>query len=268
MPSCSECHMLVNDQCVAYQKSTEIVDRPIPPAPLGACALPIVEKYLTLIKPGMRVLDIGCGSWELIKNHCKDIGAHYEGIDTESEYYGVKTVSTKIENLANLSYLDQSFDIIIGNQTMEHWAENNCSLEWGLFQCFRVCKENGLVLMNVPIHFHGTRTFMLGEISKIKELYALFSTKVSFEKWGNPSKPIPALYPWPGYSRLKNKPAYVLDIQAVKDCPTLKKINNRNGRKGRWAELINYPISFNLYRLLRKLALVPPPRQDWELGEK
>ncbi len=267
MPQCSQCRQLVNNQCLAYEKSKKIIDRPIPPPPLGACALPIVEQYLTMIQPGMHILDIGCGSWELIKNHCENVGAIYEGIDTEPEYYGKKTVATRIENLANLSFPDSYFDIVIGNQTMEHWAENGCTLQWGLYQCFRVCKENGLVLMNVPIYFHGTRIFMLGELDRIRELYDPFSSQISFYEWGKPSEPIPDLYPWPGYVRLHNKPAYVLDIQTVKDRSLPSNYHNRNARKGRWAELVNYPVSFNLYRLLRKLGLFPQPSQDWELGE-
>jgi SAM-dependent methyltransferase len=109
--------MLVNKQCSAYTKATEILGREIPPPPLGACMIPIVEDYLSLIEPGMRVLDIGCGSWDLIKKYCQNIGAHYEGIDTEPEYFGQKTAATRIENLADLSFPDEYLDLVIGNQT-------------------------------------------------------------------------------------------------------------------------------------------------------
>lgn len=257
MPKCLECRMLLENQCSAYTKARETLGRELSPPPLGACMIPIVEDYLQLIKKGMRVLDIGCGSWELIKVHCDNVGANYEGIDTQNDYFGKKTTATQIENLAELSFPNEHFDLVIGNQTMEHWAENGCSLEWGIFQCFRVCKQHGRVLMNVPIHFHGTRTFMLGELENLQSLFALFSGQVSFHKWGYPSNPIPALFPYPGYSVLRDKPAYILDIQAVKDLPLPSGYDNRGASSGRLAQLLNYPVSYNLYRVLRKAGLFP-----------
>jgi SAM-dependent methyltransferase len=244
MSKCSECRMLVDEQCSAYTKATETLGRELPPPPLGACMIPIVEDYLSLIKQGMRVLDVGCGSWDVIKKHCESVGADYEGIDPQTEYFGKKTVATRIENLGELSFPENYFDLVIGNQTMEHWAENGCTLKWGLFQCFRVCKPQGRVLMNVPIHFHGTRTFMLGDLKKLERLFAPFSGQVSFYKWGYPSNPILSVYPYPRYSRLHNKPAYVLDIHAIKDRPLPKGYNNRGATSGAMAELLNYPVSF------------------------
>lgn len=252
MPKCLECRMLVDNQCSAYKKAQIILERPLQPPPLGSCMIPIVENYLGFIKQGMSVLDIGCGSWNLIKNHCEKVGAYYEGIDTCTDYFGKKTVATKIENLAELSFPDNHFDIVIGNQTMEHWAENGCTLKWGLFQCFRVCKPNGRVLINVPIHFHGTRTFMLGNLENIKRLYHPFSTQTLFQKWGYPSEPLPNVFSYPGYSKLQGKPAYVLDIHAVKDCPLPKGYNNRGAISGIKAEIFNYPISYNMYWIMQE----------------
>lgn len=253
MPKCADCIMLVDSQCSAYQKALTTLKRPLQPPPLGACMLPIVDNYLGFIEKGMSVLDIGCGSWDLIKTHCEKVGAYYEGIDTCADYFGKETVATRIENLAELSFLDNSFDVVIGNQTMEHWAENGCTLKWGLFQCFRVCKPNGRVLMNVPIHFHGTRTFMLGNLEKIKRLYSPFSTKVSFYNWGYPSNPLPSVFSHPGYKKLADKPAYVLDIQAVKDRPLPNGYNNRGAKSGVMAEIFNYPISYNAYWIIEEL---------------
>ena len=249
--------MLQEERCSAYQQAQETLGRPLPPPPLGACVIPIVEQYLTLIGSGMHVLDVGCGSWDWIKCHCEKVGAHYEGVDVASEYFGRKVVSTRLENLAELSFGDEQFDVVIGNQTMAHWAEHGCTLRWGLHQCFRVCKPGGLVLLNTPIHFHGTREFMLGQIDVLRELFRPFSLQVTFEKWGSPSLPLPAYYPLPGYWRLRGKPPYVLDIRAVKDRPLPRGYDNRRATSGRTSQLLNYPLSYNVYRLLRKMRVIP-----------
>jgi SAM-dependent methyltransferase len=256
MPQCRECKMLKGDKCVAHEIAQVELKRPLPPPPTGACMIPIVHAYLEKIRAGHRVLEIGCGSWPLIKNHCEKVGAHYEGIDTQAEYFGIKNICTRIENLASLSYNDESFDFVIGNQTMEHWGEHGCSLEWGLYQCFRVCKTGGQVLLNIPFHFHGTKEFMLGKRKKLERLLKPFSTQVRFESWGNPTEPIPPYYPFPDFWRLRHQPAYVVDINCVKDRPLPQGYSNRKGYTGRMAQILRYPVSFNTYRVLRKLHFI------------
>lgn len=256
MTKCIDCRKLVNNHCVAYEQVQQSLGRNFPPYPLGACIIPIVENYLSYIKNGMRVLDVGCGSWDLIKNHCQYVGADYEGIDVRENYFGKKVVATRIENLANLSFPDNYFDFIIGNQTMEHWLEYGCTVKWGLYQCFRVLKFNGRLLLNVPIHFHGTRHFMLGNVEVLRKYYAPFSSKVGFNVWGKPSYPLLEIMPWPGYWTLRYSSAYILDIQAEKNLPLPKRYSNFGAFNGKLAQLIHYPFSFNLYRVLRKMKVV------------
>jgi SAM-dependent methyltransferase len=217
-----------------------------------------VQDYLPFIRAGMQVLDVGCGTWPLIRDHCHQVGAHYEAIDVRSEYFGVKTIATRLENLADLSFPDNSFDRVIGNQSMEHWDEHGCSLYWGLYQCFRVCNPQGRVCLNVPIHFHGTQPFLLGHITYLKQLFLPFSTQVSFEVWGHPSQPLPALFPWPGYWMLRDKPAYVLDIQAIKDRPLPSGgYHNQWATQGMLARILHNPVSFLVYRAARKAGFFP-----------
>ena len=256
MPPCSKCPALVAGRCLAYEVALQTLGRPLPP-PVGACAIQIVEGYVSLVTEGMRVLEVGCGSWDRIKTHCHHVGAEYEGIDVLGYYFGKPTVATRLENLADLSFPDMHFDLVTGNQVMEHWAENGCTLEWGLYQCFRVCKENGRVLMNVPIHFHGTRPFILGQVDVLCTLFARFSDDVAFHKWGVPSDPLPAFFPHPGYWPLRDKPAYVLDIQARRNRPLPSPCSNRGASSGRLAQVLNYPVTYNVYRVLRKIGCFP-----------
>jgi SAM-dependent methyltransferase len=254
MPSCAECKWLVGKRCSAYELAQAELKRPLPPPPSGACMIPIVEGYLAAIGSGARVLEIGCGAWTKIRAHCERVGARYEGIDTQAEYFGVKSAATRIENLASLSFADDSFDLVIGNQTMEHWAEYGCATEWGLYQCFRACKPGGKVLLNIPIHFHGTRNFLLGELGRIRRKFEPFSSQVTFEKWGSPCAPLPPLFVHPDYLLLRGKPAYVIDIQAVKDKPLPRGYSNRWGMSGRVSQLFNYPFTYNVHRAVKKLS--------------
>jgi SAM-dependent methyltransferase len=256
MPACVQCHMLIGNQCSAYAIAEKAQGRKISPPPLGPCHIPIVEGYLSSVKEGMRVLEVGCGAWDRIKSYCEEVGAHYEGIDAETEYLGRKTVATRTENLAELSFPDEYFDWVIGIQTMEHWADNGCSLRWGLYQCFRVTKPGGRVCMNVPIHFHGDPVFLFGDFEVLRNLFAPFSSQVSFENWGHPSGPISSWTKYPGYRRLCDKPAYNLDIQAIKDSPLPIGYSNRGARSGLLAHALNYPFSFNVYRALHMAGLV------------
>lgn len=247
--------MLANNECRAFNIALNTFGREIPPPPLGSCTIPIVNNYLKYIKKGMRVLEIGCGSWSIIKDKCIEVGAEYQGIDTCTEYFGKKTVATMIENLKDLSFDDEYFDIVIGNQTMEHWKENGCGLERGLGQCFRVLNLNGKLSLNVPIHFHGSSEFMLGNLKKLRNSISNYSDEIIFEKWGIPSKPLKEFYPFPSYWKLRKKPSYILDIYAKKN-KKCKLTYFDFWPNGVTAIILAKPFSYLLYRLLCKLSFI------------
>lgn len=252
MPGCKSCRRLVDGQCTAHLEALEVLGREISPPPIGGCVVEIVATYLEQIHAGTRVLEVGCGTWDRIAKHCAEVGAHYEGIDPAREYFGKPTIATRIENLAELSYDDEEFDVVIGNQTMEHWAEYGCTIPWGLYQCFRVCKTGGVVRLNVPIHFHGTADFLLGRMERIRAYLAPFSNSVTYEPWGKPTAPLPEFIALPKYRTLHDKPAYHLDICARKDRPLpTSGYDNRGAATGRIAQLRNYPLSYTWYYLTR-----------------
>lgn len=256
MPPCSRCRMLQDGGCSAHALARKSLNRPIERPPIGACMIPIVEGYLREIQAGMSVLEVGCGTWDAVRSHCRKVGAYYDAIDSEVDYYGEPAIATRIENLSDLSFVDEAFDVVIGTQCMEHWAENGCSLRWGLHQCFRVCKHGGKVMLNVPIHYHGTRHFLLGDIGSIQRLFETYSTQVTLEEWGNPPDPLPPFYTYEHYWPLVGKHAYNLDIKAVKDRP-MRQDSPRRWRLNRFlSRMVNYPLSFNMYRLLCKLGII------------
>lgn len=247
MPACADCPKLDGEVCTAHAEAQRVLGRDLPPPPLGACMIPIVESYAQSVQPGWRVLEIGCGTWPALRDHCASVGAQWEGIDTEREYFGTPTIATRMENLAALSFDDDQFDLVVGSQSMEHWAEYGCDTDFGLWQCFRVCKPGGRVAMNVPIHFHGTRDFVRGDLDRLRARFAPFTSAPVLERWGTPSDPLPACHVHLSHPSLVEAAAYVLDVQAVKDRP-LPRMPDNLGLTGRRARLLYWPLRFFLRR--------------------
>jgi SAM-dependent methyltransferase len=247
--------MLAGDRCQAYDRARKLLEREFPPHPFGGCVLPIVEGYLPLIERGMRVLEIGPGTWDLIQRHCRRVGAEWEGVDASAEYYGRKTIATRIENLAELSFADEQFDLVCGNQTIHQWGEHGCSFPWGLYQCFRVCKPGGRVCMNFPVHFQGTWEFLLGDTDEIRRVFGLFSDQVVLYRWGDPAEPLPQYFAHPRYGRLKRRPAYIIDVQALRDRPLPQGMRNDAPASGWRTALRVYPLTYNVHRLLKRVGL-------------
>lgn len=249
MPACADCPKLDGTVCLAHAQAHAALGRALPPPPLGACMVPIVEGYARHLRPGMQVLEVGCGTWPLLRDQCAAVGAHWEGIDTAPAYFGAPTIATRIENLADLSFDDARFDLVVGSQSMEHWAEYGCDIDFGLWQCFRVCAPGGRVAMNVPIHFHGTRDFVRGDVDRLRARFAPYASQPQFERWGMPSAPLPPCHLHVDQPSITQAPAYVLDVQAVKDRPAPRRPDNL-GLTGRRARLLYWPWRFLVRRWL------------------
>jgi hypothetical protein len=97
---------------------------------------------------------------------------------------------------------------------------------------------------------------MLGRLERLQQLFGAFSTEVSFEEWGRQSDPIPPYYPYPGYLPLRGRPAYVLDIRAIrnKDLPNGVRNKARTGLLGKFQAK---PMSYALYSVGCRALGVP-----------
>ncbi|MDQ4145441.1 MAG: class I SAM-dependent methyltransferase [Actinomycetota bacterium] len=201
-----------------------------------------------MIQPNSTVLEIGCGSWSPIREHCLSVGASWSGVDVAG------SLATRIESVENLSFADETFDFVVGNQTLEHWNEFGCRMDVGLWQCFRVCKPGGLVLMNVPIRFHGSRIFVEGDLDSIRDLFAPYATDVELIPWRRNSEPLPPVDLLTGYRRLAASASYQLDIRATRAGQLPRRPRSYVLRSRMARELLDHPLPFLVWKLRSKIA--------------
>jgi ubiquinone/menaquinone biosynthesis C-methylase UbiE len=133
-------------------------------SPIRKCLTVIADKHYRQIK-NKRILEVGCGSSRKDrspKSIFEENGCSVTALDI------VETDKTDVVgDVCKLPFEDSSFDVVIGNQTLEHWHD----AEIGLTEIHRVLKDGGVVHLNVPIHLHGNDLFVKGEFDNIGRLF-------------------------------------------------------------------------------------------------
>ena len=112
-----------------------------------------------------KVLEVGCGTWDFAKKILEKNGCEWHGFEPVD--LGKENLTIVKGSVKNIPYHDNSFDLVLCNQTMEHWFEYNVSLKRALAEIHRVLKPGGVLMVNSPIHLHGDPRFLRGEIKKI-----------------------------------------------------------------------------------------------------
>lgn len=97
------------------------------------------QPLLKLCKPGMRVLEIGCGTARL-RHQVEAQGAEYYGLDPSMELLGEAKGGNLIRAVGEyLPFADQSFDLILGGFCSFRYIEVDLLLP----ECRRVLKKGG-----------------------------------------------------------------------------------------------------------------------------
>lgn len=124
-----------------------------------------------IVEPGARVLDLGCGSGDLLYYLARDKNAKVQGIEVNDEAVyrcvkkGLSVFNSDIES-GLVEYPDQSFDYVILNQSMQEVTQ----VDFIIHEALRVGRK---VIVGFPNFAYITarlRLFFLGKAPITKAL--------------------------------------------------------------------------------------------------
>ena len=143
------------------------------------------------------VLDIGCGACGKTMYYGKMGAAHITGMDIvesyEKEAYDLAEelgLSDKFKfvvgDAAKTNFPDESFDVIIMNDAMEHVADPVGVLN----EAYRILKKGGRLYVNFPPYHHPTGAH-LSDVIGIPWVHMLFSEKTLIKAYKDLVSPLP-----------------------------------------------------------------------------
>ncbi|ACD89418.1 Methyltransferase type 11 [Chlorobium limicola DSM 245] len=173
-------------------------------SPLRKCVTASIEANLSVFS-GIHALEIGCGNWSYAKQILEHTGSSWVGVDPLPAKKKIKSIRTTYGHAASLPFDNQSFDLVFGIQTLEHFVDRHehiaeaASYEQCLGEIWRVLKPGGAIYFDVPIHHHGHEMFIMGDTERIKNLFHPGMWKnLSFQKWRYDYAPLAKYPPRPG----------------------------------------------------------------------
>ena len=197
MPACLNCHMfdISRTVCKGTGKSA-----------IRNCITASLEQRFDLINEGDKILEIGCGKIDYIKNLTEKNAAKWYGVDPKAN-----SIATHQGSVAKLPFNNQFFEIVFSSQSIEHWYEYSVTFDKGLSEIHRVLKPNGLLLLDFPIYLHGHTIFMLGKNSSINRLFESKSWTIEdVEDWRKNFSPLEPYFSWDG-TRKKYSNEYICE---------------------------------------------------------
>lgn len=212
-----DCARVWKDQYWRDQDGTHVVSCSICPKLVAAesrCSIPFgspIRKCVSAAQEanlhslfGKDLLEIGFGRHSIVRRLVKDAGGTWTGIEpTLPESKQATFGKGGFGHVADMPFDDGSFDIVVGIQTLEHWAEPlpNTGLTTdyaaGLTEVHRVLKPGGSIYFDAPIYLHGHEMFIAGDISRIRDLFdPVHWRDITVELWREDYSPLER-YPAP-----------------------------------------------------------------------
>ena len=146
---------------------------------------------------GKSVLDIGCGACGKTMYYGKMGASHITGMDIVESYekeandlaaeLGLSDIFTFVTgDAAKTDFPDESFDVIIMNDAMEHVADPVGVLN----EAYRILKKNGRLYVNFPPYNHPTGAHLSDAIG-IPWVHLFFSEKTLIKAYKELVSPLP-----------------------------------------------------------------------------
>lgn len=144
-------------------------------SPLRKCITASVEYHLRDVS-GLRVLEVGCGESSHAKFVVEASGGTWIGLDPRAGKHGKDSVRSVGGVVQQMPFKDESFDVVCGVQTLEHWEEEGSRFaglgyQSVLAEVWRVLKPGGWLYLDAPIHLHGAAEFIRGDIPSIEAIF-------------------------------------------------------------------------------------------------
>lgn len=113
---------------------------------------PIFGALRDLVRPGMRVLEAGCGSAgvvEFLRRRGADVvGLDFAQLTLESARKSVPELALTVGDLERLPFRDGSFDLVVSNGALEHIISGPYT---ALAEHRRVLRPGGVLFITVPV---------------------------------------------------------------------------------------------------------------------
>jgi SAM-dependent methyltransferase len=169
--------------------------------PVRKCIVASLEAHLHGTK-GLKTLELGYGKRSLAKDVVECSGGSWTGLEPLAS--GAAAIgSGGYGHAGSIPFPNETFDVVFGIQSLEHWEEKLPSLpddltyEGCLREVWRVLKPGGSIYFDAPIHLHGHEMFVLGDIPRVRALFdPQLWTGLTLEKWRYEHEPLPK-YPTP-----------------------------------------------------------------------
>jgi ubiquinone/menaquinone biosynthesis C-methylase UbiE len=119
------------------------------------------ESFAQYVKPNSKILEIGCGTGNILTYISKEKNCDCYGIDISSDSeevikYFEKNRGTKIHFMIgdgfNVPYPDNYFDVVYSEGVIEHF--NNQEIIKMVDEHVRVCRPDGIIIISVPNQFN------------------------------------------------------------------------------------------------------------------
>ena len=191
MPACKQCNHF-DKEAIKCSLNSDKHGRSY----LRNCVCAIAREEMAICKGN--ILEVGGGHWAYPRTTIRK--------NPECKYFGVDPKWANCNRMGgykgtaeHIPFENNFFDRVLAFETMEHWIEYKESPEKGLKEIHRVLKSNGTICFTVPIHLHGSKEFLSGDINTIKGYFTTNLWKdVVYEEWRKDYEPLPPSQNWRG----------------------------------------------------------------------